>query len=197
MIPAAAPDDEPLKQDAEEPEATDPAVRHWFLEDGDRGNPASGLRSYSCDNLVTSLVDGATYFRRLAEELQQATAGDQIYFLDFRGDLDERLDGPGSEVGHLLSEAADRGVLVFGLLWRSQPRWLKQSEETNAEFVRHVADHGGEVLLDARTRRAGSHHQKLVVIRHPARPAAPDSRRPTSLPGPSRRSSRSPRKSRK
>ncbi len=172
MIPAAAPDDEPLEQDAEEPEATDPAVRHWFLEDGDRGNPASGLRSYSCDNLVTSLVDGATYFRRLAEELQQATAGDQIYFLDFRGDLDERLDGPGSEVGHLLSGAADRGVLVFGLLWRSQPRWLKQSEETNAEFVRHVADHGGEVLLDARTRRAGSHHQKLVVIRHPERPAA-------------------------
>ena len=71
----------------------------------------------------------------------------------------------------MLSEAADRGVLVFGLLWRSHPRFLHQSEEANAEFVRHVADHGGQVLLDARTRRAGSHHQKLVVIRHPDRPA--------------------------
>ena len=172
MIPAAAPDDKPLEQDAEEPAAADPALEAWFLDDGGRGNPASGLRLYSCDNLVTPLVDGATYFRRLAAELAQTAAGDQVYFLDFRGDLDERLDGPGSEVGHLLADATDRGVLVFGLLWRSQPRWLKQSEEVNAEFVRHVADHGGQVMLDARTRRGGSHHQKLVVIRHPDRPAA-------------------------
>jgi hypothetical protein len=32
-------------------------------------------------------------------------------------------------------------------------------------------DAGGQVLLDGRTRRAGSHHQKLVVVRHPAAPA--------------------------
>ena len=44
-----------------------------------------------------------------------------------------------------------------------------QSEEQNAAFVRHIDEHGGQVLLDARTRRAGSHHQKLVVIRHPGR----------------------------
>ena len=125
--------------------ATDPALDAWFLADGERGNPASGLRLYSCDNRVTPLVDGAGYFRRLADELTQTAEGDQIYFLDFRGDLDERLDGPGTEVGRLLSDAADRGVLVFGLLWRSQPRFLKQSEEANAEFVRHVADHGGQV----------------------------------------------------
>ena len=30
---------------------------------------------------------------------------------------------------------------------------------------------GGEVLLDQRVRRAGSHHQKLVVLRHPRRTA--------------------------
>ena len=70
----------------------------------------------------------------------------------------------------MLAAAAERGVGVFGLLWRSHPKWLQQSEEANAELVRHIADHGGQVLLDARTRRAGSHHQKLVVIRHPARP---------------------------
>jgi phosphatidylserine/phosphatidylglycerophosphate/cardiolipin synthase-like enzyme len=61
-------------------------------------------------------------------------------------------------------------VLVFGLLWRSQPKAMKQSEEANAELARAVDSHGGQVMLDARTRRAGSHHQKLVVIRHPARP---------------------------
>jgi phosphatidylserine/phosphatidylglycerophosphate/cardiolipin synthase-like enzyme len=58
-------------------------------------------------------------------------------------------------------------VAVFGLLWRSHPKWLHQSEEANAEFAREISDNGGHVLLDARTRRAGSHHQKLVVIRHP------------------------------
>ena len=33
-----------------------------------------------------------------------------------------------------------------------------------------VSAAGGEVLLDQRVRRAGSHHQKLVVLRHPGRP---------------------------
>ena len=86
--------------------------------------------------------------------------------------MDERLDGPGTEVGDLLRQAARRGVRVFGLLWRSHPKLLHQSEEANAEFAREITDDGGQVLLDARTRRAGSHHQKLVVIRHPDGPAA-------------------------
>ena len=93
-----------------------------------------------------------------------------MYFLDFRGDLDELLDGPDSAVGDVLGRAARRGVKVFGLLWRSQPHALRQSEEANAEFVREIDEDGGQVLLDARTRRGGSHHQKLVVIRHPGAP---------------------------
>ena len=101
---------------------------------------------------------------------QAAGAGDQVYFLDFRGDMDERLDGPGTEVGEVLGQAARRGAGVFGLLWRSQPKAVRQSEEANAEFVRRIDEDGGQVLLDARTRRGGSHHQKLVVLRHPAAP---------------------------
>ena len=61
---------------------------------------------------------------------------------------------------------------MFGLIWRSQPGWLDQSEGANAELVRTVSDAGGEVLLDSRTRRAGSHHQKFVIIRHPDNPAS-------------------------
>jgi phosphatidylserine/phosphatidylglycerophosphate/cardiolipin synthase-like enzyme len=68
----------------------------------------------------------------------------------------------------VLSRLAVRGAKVFGLIWRSQPDWLDQSEGANAELVRTVADAGGEMLLDSRTRRAGSHHQKFVVVRHPA-----------------------------
>ena len=130
-------------------------------------------------------------------------AGDQIYFADFRGDMDEQLDGPGTGVGQVLIEAARRGVAVFGLLWRSHPSWLHQSEEANAELAREISDNGGHVLLDARTRRAGSHHQKLVVIRHPEaretrrrvrrwhRPRLQPRRR-LAAPGRRRRSCRSP-----
>ena len=162
--------DSPLEQDAPDQPANDPAIAAWFLGEGDRANEATDLRAFTTGNLVEPLVDGHRYFARLCAELTATEPGDQVYFLDFRGDLDERLDGPGSEVGTVLGQAAQRKVLVFGMLWRSQPKLLKQSEETNAEFVRELDDAGGQVLLDGRTRRAGSHHQKLVIVRHPAVP---------------------------
>ncbi|HEY5183695.1 MAG TPA: phospholipase D family protein [Actinomycetes bacterium] len=170
MIPDSAPDPNPLEQAAPDHEASDLAIGHWFITADQRRNPETDLRVFTTGNRVQPLVDGRNYFRRLYAELSGTQAGDQVYFLDFRGDMDERLDGPGTEVGRVLADAAERGVAVFGLLWRSQPRWLKQSEEGNADFVRHISEHGGQVMLDARTRKAGSHHQKLVVIRHPARP---------------------------
>ena len=94
-----------------------------------------------------------------------------MYFADFRADTEERLDGEGTEVGDVLADLAARHVAVFGLIWRSQPGWLDQSEGKNAELARTILDEGGQVLLDPRTRRGGSHHQKFVVIRHPGRPA--------------------------
>jgi phosphatidylserine/phosphatidylglycerophosphate/cardiolipin synthase-like enzyme len=164
----AAPDPgDPLEQDVGAPSGGDAALAAWFLRHHERENPATDLRAFSTGNQVVPLVDGAAYFPRLCKELEATNKGDQIYFLDFRGDMDERLCGPHTEVGDLLRQAAHRGVLVFGLLWRSHPKLLHQSEEANAEFARLITDEGGQVLLDARTRRAGSHHQKLVVIRHP------------------------------
>jgi phosphatidylserine/phosphatidylglycerophosphate/cardiolipin synthase-like enzyme len=171
MLPGATDSaDDPLEQDAPDHPIDDPAIVGWFLADGDRANLATDLRTFTTGNLVEPLVDGSSYFARLHAELNATEPGDQVYFLDFRGDLDELLDGPGSAVGDVLGRAAHRGVRVFGLLWRSQPKALRQSEEANAEFVREIDEDGGQVLLDARTRRAGSHHQKLVVIRHPGAP---------------------------
>ncbi|MGD0923931.1 MAG: hypothetical protein ABR926_01900 [Streptosporangiaceae bacterium] len=168
MLPGATDSaDDPLEQDAPGHPVDDPALVSWFLGDGDRANRATDLRTFTIGNRVQPLVDGRSYFTRLHAELNATEPGDQVYFLDFRGDLDELLDGPGSAVGDVLGRAARRGVKVFGLLWRSQPTALRQSEEANAEFVREIDEDGGQVLLDARTRRAGSHHQKLVVIRHP------------------------------
>jgi phosphatidylserine/phosphatidylglycerophosphate/cardiolipin synthase-like enzyme len=162
---------DPLEQDAPDNPVDDPAIPAWFLADSDRANPATDLRMFTIGNQVTPLVDGRSYFARLSTEFGATRAGDQVYLLDFRGDLGERLTGPGSEIGTVLGEAAGRGVHVFGLLWRSHPKALNQSEESNAAFVRTIDEDGGQILLDARTRRAGSHHQKLVVVRHPGAPA--------------------------
>lgn len=141
------------------------ALTRWFLTADERRNRASDIRAWTEGNHVTPLIDGANYFRRLHEALRTVGAGDIVYLVDFRGDTDEQLTDTDARVGPVLSEVAQRGAQLFGLIWRSQPDWLDQSEGANAELVRTVAEAGGELLLDARTRRAGSHHQKFVVIR--------------------------------
>jgi phosphatidylserine/phosphatidylglycerophosphate/cardiolipin synthase-like enzyme len=143
----------------------DATIGQWLLSDRERRNPASDIRNWTTGNLVEPLIDGARYFEHLHKLLCDMQAHDQMYFADFRGDTEELLAGPATSVGDVLGELARRGVMVFGLIWRSQPSWLDQSEGKNAELARELSEAGGEVLLDSRTRRAGSHHQKLVVLR--------------------------------
>ncbi len=143
----------------------DPATARWFLPVAERGNPATRLRAWTTGNLVTPLVHGRTYFPRLREAVDALVEGDELYLTAFRGDADAVLDGPGHTVAEVLGRAAQRGVRVWGLLWRSQPGALDQSEFENAALARALQDAGAEVVLDARTRRGGSHHQKLVVCR--------------------------------
>jgi phosphatidylserine/phosphatidylglycerophosphate/cardiolipin synthase-like enzyme len=150
---------------------SDQAIERWFLTAAERGNPATDIRPWTAANWVTPLVHGSEYFPELYRHLCATDAGDRVYFADFRADTEERLHGEGTEVGDVLADLAARRVLVFGLIWRSQPGWLDQSEGKNAELARTILDAGGQVLLDPRTRRGGSHHQKFVVIRHPDRPA--------------------------
>jgi len=116
---------------------------------------------------VRPLVHGATYFAELQERIAATGPGDLIYFTDWRGDPDERLNGePGSEVETLLSAADERGVDVRGLVWRSHWDKLSFSEAENRHLGEQLQRHGAEVLLDMRVRTGGSHHQKLLVIRH-------------------------------
>jgi phosphatidylserine/phosphatidylglycerophosphate/cardiolipin synthase-like enzyme len=116
------------------------------------------------------LVHGREYFRRLYAVLCELQRDEWIHFTDWRGDPDERLDGSGSEVARVLAECARRGVHVRGLVWRSHPDQAHFSEQENLHLVETVNDAGGEVLLDERVRHAGSHHQKLFVVRRPNRP---------------------------
>ena len=149
----------------------------WFLTAGERGNPATEIdrrrgdgNAWTEGNRVEVLIHGAEYFARLYDVLGTLEADDWVHFTDWEGDPDERLAGPGTEVGRVLAELAERGVHVRGLLWRSHPRQAHLSEQQNTKLVRQVNEAGGEVLLDERVRRGGSHHQKLFVVRHASGP---------------------------
>src|ERR1019366_5841083 len=66
-----------------------------------------------------------------------------------RGTWSSRLStAAATSPGEVLGAAARRKVRVFGLLWRSQPKVVQQSEEANAEFVRQIDEDGRQVLLD-------------------------------------------------
>ena len=147
-----------------------PQVTDWFLTAEERDNPASDLPAWTDGNLCTPLIHGTAYFARLAECVGQAGEGDQVFFTDWRGDPDERLTEEGPTVAELLSAASRRGVCVRGLVWRSHIDALQFSAHENRALDREVEAAGGQVVLDQRVRRSGSHHQKLVVVRCPGRP---------------------------
>jgi phosphatidylserine/phosphatidylglycerophosphate/cardiolipin synthase-like enzyme len=149
----------------------------WFLLPAERGNPATTLdsrhpdgASWTTGNRVRPLIHGAAYFAELYAAIRRTRSGDLLLFTDWRGDPDERLDGPGSEISRVLCEAAGRGVVVKGLIWRSHWDKLQFSEEENRHLGEEIEAAGGQCLLDMRVRAGGSHHQKFVVLRHPGRP---------------------------
>ncbi|MDM4718362.1 phospholipase D-like domain-containing protein [Micromonospora sp. WMMA1363] len=142
----------------------------WLLSAAERGNPRSELPVWTSGNLAEPLIHGAAYFDRLAREVEALEPGDHLFFFDWRGDPDERMRPDGPPVCRLFARAARRGAVVKGLIWRSHLDVLTFSEEENRNLSEEVDDAGGQVLLDQRVRRGGSHHQKLVVLRHPRCP---------------------------
>jgi phosphatidylserine/phosphatidylglycerophosphate/cardiolipin synthase-like enzyme len=144
--------------------------RSWLLTGVERGNPYTRCRDWTTGNEVRPLIHGRTYFSELYQAIRATGRGDLILFTDWRGDPDERLDGPGSEIADALCRAAERGVVVKGLIWRSHLDRLFFSEAENRHLGEKIEAAGGQCVRDLRVRAGGSHHQKLVVVRHPARP---------------------------
>ena len=152
-------------------------VHDWFLTPSQRGNPFTSLdlrhhdgSSWTAGNDVQALIHGATYFPELLRCVQAMRDGDLLLFTDWRGDPDQLLDGPGTEVSRILCDAAARGVVVKGLIWRSHLDRFAFSEQQNRHLGEDIEAAGGECLRDMRVRPGGSHHQKFVVLRHPGRP---------------------------
>lgn len=147
-----------------------------MLSPRERGNPATALDqrhddglAWTAGNDVRVLAHGASYFPELLRCIRQMRDGDLLLFTDWRGDPDQALDDEGSEVSRVLCEAAARGVVVKGLIWRSHLDRFAFSEEQNRHLGEDIEAAGGECLRDMRVRVGGSHHQKFVVLRHPAR----------------------------
>jgi phosphatidylserine/phosphatidylglycerophosphate/cardiolipin synthase-like enzyme len=138
----------------------------WFLTAHERGNPATTIPAWCEGNRAEPLVHGATYFDRLVSEVEALGEGDYLFFTDWRGDPDEKMRDGGPTIRELFCSAAERGVTVKGLVWRSHLDKFAYSEEENQHLGEAIERAGGEVLLDQRVRFGGSHHQKLVVIRH-------------------------------
>jgi phosphatidylserine/phosphatidylglycerophosphate/cardiolipin synthase-like enzyme len=142
----------------------------WFLTAAERGNPASRVPAWCEGNRAEPLIHGSTYFDHLATEVEELSDGDHLFFTDWRGDPDEKMREDGPTIAELFCGAAERGAVVKGLMWRSHLDKFAYSEQENQHLGDVIEQAGGEVLLDQRVRFGGSHHQKLVVIRHPGAP---------------------------
>ena len=136
----------------------------WFLSPNERGNPATMIdrrhaEPWTEGNVCRALVHGRTYFARLHDELVVLERGDTVLFTDWRTDPDELMAGPGTAVAAVLRAAARLGVIVRGLVWRSHPDQARFSQQENLRFADDINAAGGEVFVDERVRRGGSHHQ--------------------------------------
>ncbi len=118
------------------------AVADWFLTLQERENPRSRLAApsaapgWTTGNHVQALVHGRPYFEDLHQRIAQMDAGDRIYFTDWRGDPDEQLTDDGRTLSASLVAAAERGVDIRGLLWRSHWRYLGFHAEKHRQLAR-------------------------------------------------------------
>jgi phosphatidylserine/phosphatidylglycerophosphate/cardiolipin synthase-like enzyme len=145
-------------------------AQEWLLTAAERGNPVALDPPWTEGNEVRPLIHGRTYFAELLEGISTLVEGDYVFFTDWRGDPDQRLRGRETEISRVLCEAAGRGVVVKGLIWRSHWDKLQFSQQENRHLGEEIEEAGGECLLDMRVRPGGCHHQKLVVLRHRDRP---------------------------
>jgi phosphatidylserine/phosphatidylglycerophosphate/cardiolipin synthase-like enzyme len=149
----------------------------WLLTGDERGNPDTRIdrrhpdgAAWTSGNEVIPLVHGRRYFAELQWAVAATRAGDLVLFTDWRGDPDEAVDDDGTAVSTLFCHAAERGVTVKGLVWRSHLDALRFSSQENRRLGAEIEAAGGECLLDMRVRPGGSHHQKMVVVRYRGRP---------------------------
>ena len=131
------------------------------------GGPGSGGHAWSTGNAVTPLVHGATVLPPAARGAVRAARRRPG---PLHGLARRRRRAPrraGHEIGEVLARpGAQRRARSAGCSGaRTRDRRASTRRRTSGS-ASELNEAGGEVLLDQRVRRVGSHHQKLVVIRH-------------------------------
>ncbi len=142
------------------------SAHEWFLSAQERGNPDTRIAAWTENNKVTTLVHGRPYFEVLERALRAAGDGDLILFADWRGDPEQYLTDDGVTVEDALTDAATRGAMVKGMVWRSHMETFGYTGPKNRKLAVRLEEAGGEVILDQRVLTMGSHHQKFLVIRY-------------------------------
>ena len=155
------------------PDSHDPT--DWLLTKAERGNPSTRLddshpgdQAWSEGNLVRPLIHGATYFAELYERLEATRRR--------RPGALHRLAGRRRRAAHRRARAArssrcsaaptSAASTCAGWSGARTASALGFTSEENRRLGEQLQARGAEALLDMRVRTGGSHHQKLVVIRH-------------------------------
>lgn len=176
---------------------------HWFLTADESRyldfrsktwRRSYGLEgAYTSNNLVTPLIDGATYMADLFHRLNDLDDGDYVYMVGWQFtpdqyllEKDAKIDNP-SDDGALLIPAPRLTDLLAGLIRRGVdvrvmafwPSTLLASigstalrilpQGQNDTFVNRINQAGGKAILDNKLPEATliprSHHQKVLVLR--------------------------------
>ncbi len=181
------------------------APDYWFLNEDDSKYLATRAKkwnydyelagTYTSDNLVTPLIDGATYMDDLFHHLIDLDHDDYVYMVGWQFTPDQYLLAKDAKIKNpatsdnapLLVPAPRLAELLEGLIGRGvdvrvMAYWpstilarigstmlpiLPQGQ--NDKFVNRIKKAGGKAILDAKLTDATliprSHHQKVLVVR--------------------------------
>ena len=140
-----------------------------------------GMSVYSLGNEATPLINGEVMFASVLEDILKTkgvddNSDDYIYYtawaiqsnmtLDPRGTI---APGVNTTVGNLWTSAIGRGVKCLTLVWRNLIN-LEITTEFH-DLMNEAAKKAGadesmaRAIVDGRTKVAGSHHQKTLVVK--------------------------------
>ena len=115
---------------------------------------------------VTEFIDGDDTFRAMNRRISRVAGVDSyIYLLNWWVDDTFPLvaDLPDTTLFKLLKNASDSGVEIRGMFWHQvTPPNHKVQNLTQVENINNLPY--GSAILDNKTRKFGSHHQKVLII---------------------------------
>jgi phosphatidylserine/phosphatidylglycerophosphate/cardiolipin synthase-like enzyme len=140
-------------------------VSAWFVPPAD-ANPKLG-NTVTYGNEIVFYIEYRDYYKALADELAKTSSSNHfIYFADWQLGLDTWMDAAGKRATFrtLLENANRQNVQIRSLLYNGSIVHDPVHNQAAAEWINSLQP--GAALLDNRYLIAGSHHQKMVIIKN-------------------------------